>query len=54
MKCPATLKAAAHHLVTYCTKWKVATLDVSLIAFPLLLAFRGGCGESGAIKAMVS
>lgn len=38
MKCPATVKAAAHHLVTYCTKWKVATLDVSLIAFLLLLA----------------
>lgn len=54
MKCPATLKAAAHHLVTYRTKRKVATLDVSLMAFPLLPAFRGGCRESGMIKAVVS
>lgn len=54
MKCPATVKAAAHHLVTYCTKWKVATLDVSLIAFLLLLAFWKGCRESSAFKLMVS
>lgn len=53
MKCLATEKAAAHHLVTYCTNWKVATLDVSLIAFVLLLAFWKGCRESNTLKLMV-
>lgn len=51
---PGNSEGSAHHLVTYCTKWKVAALDVSLMAFLLLLAFWKGCRESSALKLMVS
>lgn len=55
MKCPAIFRGSgAHHSGPYCTKWKVAILDICQIATLLLLSFCKSHWEGRMFKWMVS